>query len=658
MDFLPVVPHTPTLFVITYRPEYRGALATVAGAQTIALAPLSDSDTDVLLVRLLGADPSVGELAGIIGERAAGNPFFAEEIVRELSQRGVLEGERGDYRTAMNSREIRVPATLQATIAARIDRLSPAAKKTLSAASVIGSRFEPDLIEGLGVEVDVEELLDAQLIDQVQFTPGPVYAFHHPLIRTVAYESQLVASRNALHRRLARSIEDRGRPDEDAALIAEHLEAAGDWAVAYDWHMRAGAWATNRSITAAHTSWNRARGIADRLYRSGHPDGRRLGIAPRTLLCGSAWRAGGSGAETGFEELRLLCEELGDLPSLAIGMAGQATTHFARAERREACRLASELAGLLETIGDPTLTVAVAPLAMVAWMDAGELEKVVAMAGLAVAAADGDTRKGTLIIPSPLALTFAVRGNASLLMGLKGWRDDFRAALNICTDEPLARAAIEQYVYCGSIVGGALAVDASIADRTAETLAQAERSGDDTTLNLARSTHGLVLLHTPGENHQRGLDLLTQVRDEVLADRYSRSTLHLLEAEIARAEALDGRLDEAVQRLTVAVECVYDTHAWVWLSFSALRLVETLLQRGAEDDTATAYAAADRFAGVAALDGRVAKHMTLDRMHALIGHARGDGSSYRAYRHRYRQKAAVLGFESDLDWPDADSELR
>ena len=88
--------------------------------------------------------------------------------------------------------------------------------------------------------------------------------------------------------------------------------------------------------------------------------------------------------------------------------------------------------------------------------------------------------------------------------------------------------------------------------------------------------------------------------------------------------ALDGRLDEAVQRLTVAVECVYDTHAWVWLSFSALRLVETLLQRGQRDDTATAYAAADRFAGVAALDGRVAKHMTLDRMHALIGHARGD----------------------------------
>ena len=67
------------------------------GAQTIALGPLGDSDTAALLGELLGSDPSVGELAAIIAERAAGNPFFAEEMVRELAQRGVLAGERGGY---------------------------------------------------------------------------------------------------------------------------------------------------------------------------------------------------------------------------------------------------------------------------------------------------------------------------------------------------------------------------------------------------------------------------------------------------------------------------------------------------------------------------------------------------------------------------------
>ena len=79
--------------------------------------------------------------ARIIAERAAGNPFFAEEITRELAERGVLVGERGSYACRTDVAEVRVPATLQATIAARIDRLGPAAKHTLSAAAVIGSRF-------------------------------------------------------------------------------------------------------------------------------------------------------------------------------------------------------------------------------------------------------------------------------------------------------------------------------------------------------------------------------------------------------------------------------------------------------------------------------------------------------------------------------------
>src|SRR5437868_3246003 len=78
-------------------PGYAGALTRVNGAQTIALAPLGDSDTVALLGQLLGSDPSVAELAAIIADRAAGNPFFAEEMVRELIQRGVLTGERGGY---------------------------------------------------------------------------------------------------------------------------------------------------------------------------------------------------------------------------------------------------------------------------------------------------------------------------------------------------------------------------------------------------------------------------------------------------------------------------------------------------------------------------------------------------------------------------------
>ena len=147
-----------------------------------------------------------------------------------------------------------MPATLQATIGARIDRLEPAAKRTLNAASVIGTVFDDQTLKALHDDVDVGPLMEAELVDQVRFSPRVVYAFRHPMIRSVAYESQLRSDRAQLHRRLATTIE---QTDEKASLIAQHYEAAGDLRAAFEWHMRAGAWFNNRDNTAAHTSWRR-----------------------------------------------------------------------------------------------------------------------------------------------------------------------------------------------------------------------------------------------------------------------------------------------------------------------------------------------------------------------------------------------------------------
>ncbi len=127
-----------------------------------------------MLGQLLGADPTVEGVAALIAARAAGNPFFAEEMVRELAERGVLTGDRGGYICGSALAELSVPATLQATIAARIDRLHLAAKRTVSAAAVIGSRFGPDLLTSLGIDVALDEPIMAELIDQVEFTPSAV----------------------------------------------------------------------------------------------------------------------------------------------------------------------------------------------------------------------------------------------------------------------------------------------------------------------------------------------------------------------------------------------------------------------------------------------------------------------------------------------------
>src|ERR1700736_1964841 len=98
-EFFTVIPQTPSLVLVSYRPEYEGPLTRVHGTQAIALEPLGDSETAALVSELLGPDPSISRLGQTIAERAAGNPFFAEEMVRELAERGVLRGEPGAYKS-------------------------------------------------------------------------------------------------------------------------------------------------------------------------------------------------------------------------------------------------------------------------------------------------------------------------------------------------------------------------------------------------------------------------------------------------------------------------------------------------------------------------------------------------------------------------------
>ncbi len=455
-DFLTVIPQTRSMVLITSRPEYQGALTRVHGAQTIALAPLGDSDTAVLIAELLGSDPSVGKLAAIIAERAAGNPFFAEEMVRELGQRGVLAGERGDYVGQIDVAEVSVPATVQAAIEARIDRLSTRAKRTLNAASVIGARFGAELLAALGIDVVVDEPLGAELIDQVRFTPTAEYAFRHPLICAVAYESQLKSDRAELHRRVAAAIESRDRTaaEENAALIAEHLEAAGDLHAAYGWHMRAATWATNRDINAARLSWERAQRIADALP-SEDPNRTAMRIAPRTMVCGIAWRVHENVAGDRFDELRELCTAAGDKASLAIGMAGLVIDLAFKAQRSEASQLASETWALIESIGDATLIVGLSFIPIYAKVECAEVSEVLRWSQRVIDLADGDPSKGNFITGSPLALAFAYRAIARCLLGLPGWRDDQRRGLAMARSaDPMSYAMVVAWVYLAGIPVG------------------------------------------------------------------------------------------------------------------------------------------------------------------------------------------------------------
>ena len=174
-DILSVVPQTPSMVVSTYRPEYQGPVARISGAQMIALTPLNDSESAALIASCW--ERPVGQRTREEHRRpAAGNPFFTEEIVRDLTERGVLQGNRGALVRSVDVADMSVPATLQAAIAARIDRLDADSKQTLNAAAVIGSRFTPELLTALGIDPVMDELARVELIDQVRFTPSAEYA--------------------------------------------------------------------------------------------------------------------------------------------------------------------------------------------------------------------------------------------------------------------------------------------------------------------------------------------------------------------------------------------------------------------------------------------------------------------------------------------------
>ena len=212
----------------------------------------------------------------------------------------------------------------------------------------------------------------------------------------MAYESQLKSDRAQWHRRLATAIQERAPEavEENAALIAEHLQAAGELHAAYGWHMRAATWSTNRDIAAARLSWERARKIADQLPDD-DPDQLSMRIAPRTMLCATDFQARAIQESRGrFAELRELCSAAGDKVSLAIAMTGLATELVYAGRSREGSRLASEQMALLESIGDPTLTIGLAFVAFTNWLDAGEFGEVLRWSQTVIDLAGGDPAKG------------------------------------------------------------------------------------------------------------------------------------------------------------------------------------------------------------------------------------------------------------------------
>ncbi|HJQ83646.1 MAG TPA: hypothetical protein VKA21_06200 [Candidatus Binatia bacterium] len=210
----------------------------------IALRPFGPETVWKLLVDLLGADASLAGLAELIGERTGGNAFFVEEVVQSLVESGHLAGARGRYRLVRDVADIRVPATVEVVLAARIDRLPPEVKDVLQAAAVVGREFtQPILahVTGLGAVAlggALARLQDAELALPVT---GDEWAFSHPLTQEVAYREQLTDRRATVHAAVARAIETLTSDlEEQYETLAHHWARSHERERAVEYFARAG----------------------------------------------------------------------------------------------------------------------------------------------------------------------------------------------------------------------------------------------------------------------------------------------------------------------------------------------------------------------------------------------------------------------------------
>jgi hypothetical protein len=477
------------------------------------------------------------------------------------------------------------------------------------------------------------------------------------LIRAVAYESQLKSDRAEVHRRVAAAIEsgDPAAAEENAALIAEHLEAAGDLCAAYGWHMRAATWATNRDVSAARLSWERAQKIADALPAE-DPNRAAMRIAPRTMLCGIAWRVHTDVAGARFDELRQLCSAAGDQASLAIGMAGLVVDHAYHDRIREAAELASEHMALTESIGDPTLTVGLSFTVIYSKLESAEYSEGLRWSQRVIDLADGDPAKGDFLLGSPLSFAIASRAIARYALGRPGWRDDLRHGLAMARSaDPLSYASVVAWGYTTGIANGVLRPDDSVVRESEEALRIAERSGDDLAVAFTRMALGMALAHRDtAAPRDRGHKLLTEAGDAYLRGGHNLADLPLVNVYLARERARRGDRDEAIPLMRAAVDHLFRGGRLLMHGVAATGvLVQTLLDRGAEGDVAEAQAAIERLATAPADDGLAIREIGLLRLRALLSRACGDEMGYRDYRDRYRAMAESLGFEGHFAWAEA-----
>jgi class 3 adenylate cyclase/tetratricopeptide (TPR) repeat protein len=361
------LPTASFLLLVNYRPEYQHGWGSKTYYTQLRLDPLPPASAAEVLQALLGDDPSLAPLKLLLIARTEGNPFFLEESVRTLVETQVLVGEPEAYRLAQGLPTIQVPATVQAVLAARIDRLLPADKRLLQTAAVIGHEVPMPLLQALAelpedvLHRGLDHLQAAEFLYETRLFPEREFTFKHALTHEVAYGSLLQERRRVLHACILEVLEPLAaeRLAEQVEQLAVHALRGEVWDKAVTYGQQAGGRAASRAaFRAAATCYEQALEALGHLPET--PDTVGLAIDLRLALAGSALHPLGEyGRELAvLREAEALARACDDRARLVRVLARLANVFRQRDDHAGALAVGQQALALATGLGDLALQAA------------------------------------------------------------------------------------------------------------------------------------------------------------------------------------------------------------------------------------------------------------------------------------------------------------
>jgi len=551
-----------SLLVLNFRPEYRAAWTHRTHYQQISLSPLSPAMTRDLVGALLGHHRSLTALVERIHSETGGNPFYAEEVVQTLIESGALSGSRGAFVLEHELESLEIPASVQAVLSARIDRLDHGDKDVLQAASVIGKDFAEPLLRDVvamsepALRAALERLRDAEFILEQSVYPKSVHTFKHPLTQQVANESLLRDRRADLHRRVASAMETQGQnADEHAALLAHHYVGAGERVVGAGWYLRAAEWIGANDVTA---SAKHAQAVIDAL--AGHEDlpgaDALLATAAAKLLALRVRIGVLDNADEIHERGSQWASRAGDLATALAISANYANLLLVDGRMDESEAIQQHSRDIAAEIGDQRLLTFTRGYSGFLLVRIGRFEEAESDVGAALAELENDPGYGAQMYGSGLT-GLLLMWTAYNRIHTQPWAEANRAI------ETASRWAengeeTEFAIYTFSILYAARARLAGGAAESVETvreaLAMAEEYGAVWPLTVARIALADVLLDN-GDDPQEVLSLVEPALHDARVRRIARhyeaellAATAVAEYRIARPDRAHALMDEAVDK--------------------------------------------------------------------------------------------------------------